>query len=87
MTNSPPPPPPIRRTAKEFINADSRTENHQNDNHAELNQLSVRNLQFSVDTSIGATTHTAMAAVAGSLCDNGDAQCKLNDNVNGGENL
>lgn len=74
MTNSPPPLPPSIRRTKEFVNAENLMESHQNENHAELNQLSARNLQLAVDTSIGGT-------------DNGDVQCKRNDNVHGGEKL
>lgn len=83
-TNSPPPPPPVpyRRINDKKL----AVENHRDDNHAELNQLSARNLQFSIDTSIGAATQTALAAVAGTVCDNGDVQCKINENGNG-ENL
>lgn len=86
MTNSPPPPPPVpyRR-----LNSKKITDNgeiHRDDNHAELNPLSVRNLQYSIDTSVGVTTPTAMAAVAVGISDNGDVQHKFNDSLNG-ENL
>jgi hypothetical protein len=83
-TNSPPPPPPVpyRRINDKKV-VENCTENHQDDNHAEANELSARNLQFSIDTSIGAATQTALAAVAGSVCDNGDIQCKITENGNG----
>lgn len=87
MTNSPPPPPPVpyRRMNSKRI-TDNITENHRDDNHAELNPLSVRNLQFSIDSSVGMTAQTAMAAVAGGISDNGDVSHKFNDSMNG-ENL
>lgn len=75
-SSSPPPPPPVpyrRINDKKVL-----SENHRDDNHTELNQLSARNLQFSIDTSIGAATQTALAAV----CDNGDVQCKTSENEN-----
>lgn len=84
MTNSPPPPPPVpyRRINHEKKVSANR---HEDDNHKELNQLSVRSLQHSIDTSVGVTTQTALAAVS-SVCDNGDVQRKISDNSNG-ENL
>jgi hypothetical protein len=82
-TNSPPPPVPYRRINDKKI-MENCVEYHRDDNRAELNELSARNLQFSIDTSIGAATQTALAAVAGSVCDNGDIQCKVNENGNGG---
>lgn len=88
MTNSPPPPPPVpyRRVHDRKI-TENCNENHRgDDNHAELNQLSARNLQYSIDTSIGAATQTALAAVAGGVCDNGDVPRKTENNVHG-ENL
>lgn len=88
MTNSPPPPPPVpyRRINGNKKASENRSENHLgDDNHTELNQLSARSLQYSIDTSIGATTQTALAAVAG-VCDNGDVQRNNNDNSIG-ENL
>lgn len=87
MTNSPPPPPPVPyRRIRDKKTSEIRSENHHgDDNHTELNQLSARNLQYTIDTSIGATTQTALAAVA-NVCDNGDVQRKISDNSNG-ENL
>lgn len=84
--NSPPaavpPPVPYRR-----INDNKLIENNndfrRDDNHDEVNQLSARNLQFSVDSSIGAATQTALAAVAGNVCDNGDVHRKTNENGTG----
>lgn len=82
MTNSPPPPPPIpyRRTN------DEKPSENCNENHNELNQLSARNLQFLIDTNIGPSTQAAMATSVEGLCDNGDIQCRLNEN-DIGENL
>lgn len=88
MTNSPPPPPPVpyRRINNDKKASAIRTDNrHEDDNHKELNQLSARSLQYSIDTSVGVTTQTALAAVS-SACDNGDVQRKISDNSNG-ENL
>ena len=81
MTNSPPPAPPTRRNPNKIV--ENCTENHREDNHTELNQLSARNLQFSVDANIGVTTQTT---TAGGCSDNGNVQYKFNDNLNG-ENL
>lgn len=76
MTNSPPPPaPPPRRNHNKVI--ENCTENHRDENHTELNPLSARNLQFSIDNNIGVTTQTAAAG------DNGNVQYKFNDNLNG----
>lgn len=86
MTNSPPTPPPVpyRRINKVTENC---IENHRDDNHAEMNPLSARNLQYTIDTSIGAATQTALAAVASGLHDNnGDVPCKLSENGNGNVN-
>jgi hypothetical protein len=77
-----PPPVPYRRINKVVEN---HTDEY-HDNHEEVNQLSARNLQFSLDNSIGAATQTALAAVAGSVCDNGDVHRKTNENGNA-ENL
>lgn len=84
--NSPPMPPPVpyRRINTKIV--ENHNEYHKDDNHDEVNQLSARNLQFSIDNSIGAATQTALAAVASNVCDNGDVHRKANENGNG-ENL
>jgi hypothetical protein len=94
MTNSPPPqPPPVpyRRVHNEKKIMENSIENHRrivdDNNHTEINQLSARNLQFSLDTSIGVATQTAVATLAAAgnsiVHDNGDVQCKINENGNG----
>lgn len=84
MTNSPPPPPPVpyRRMNSKRI-TDNGNENHHERNHTELNTLSVRNLQYSIDTSVGAATQTAIATVTGGISDNGDIQHKFSESLNG----
>jgi hypothetical protein len=71
--NSPPMPPPVpyRRINKLVENQDEHKDNH---------ELSVQNLQFSIDNSISATTQTALAAVtANTVCDNGDVLRKADE--------
>lgn len=77
-TNSPPLPPPVpyRR-----INDKKHHNESYCDDKTELNELSARNLQFSIDSSIGVATQTALAAVA-NACDNGEVQYKINENEN-----
>lgn len=84
--NSPPaptpPPVPYRR-----INDNKVIENLKDDNHDEVNLLSARSLQFSIDNSIGAATQTALAAVASNVCDNGDVHRKTTNENGNGETL
>lgn len=85
MTNSPPPPPPVPyRRINRKITENCNDTPHEG-NHTELNQLSARSLQYSIDNGIGATTQAAIVAVAPSHDKgNGNIQNKINDN---GENL
>lgn len=82
LTNSPPPPPPPvpyrRIREKKVVIEECIENNHRDENRTELNPLSARNLQYSIDASLGAATQTAKTD------DNGDVQCKkINENVNG----
>lgn len=81
MTNSPPPAPPPRRGQNKIV--ENCTENHQDENHSELNQLSARNLQLSIDTNVGETTQTT---TVGGVSDNGNVPYKFKDDLKG-ENL